>query len=132
MFLDTDTITHQHTFSYSSLLYYLYVASQGISNDTHVVVSDSHGIFSSPRTAFTFYAFGHDQISILDGGLPGWLAEGLPTELGESSLYQPSKVIDYEASPVRPGMIRSYDEMMANARMKSRGQTVLDARPKAR
>jgi len=96
-----------------------------------VVVSDSHGVFSSPRTAFTFFAFGHDRVSILDGGLPGWLAEGLPVEKGESSLYQP-ETVEYKASPLRPGMIRSYDEMVANARMASRGQTVLDARPNAR
>lgn len=106
-------------------------ASQGISNDTLVVVSDSHGIFSSPRTAFTFYAFGHDRISILDGGLPGWLAEGLPVENGELSIHKPEPT-DYKAMPLRSGMIRSYDEMVGNARMASRGQTVLDARPNAR
>lgn len=104
-------------------------ASQGITNDTLVVVSDSHGVFSSPRTAFTFYAFGHDRISILDGGLPGWLAEGLPVESGKPKTFDQAK---YNVSPLRPGMIRSYDEMVANARMASRGQTVLDARPKAR
>lgn len=92
------------------------------------MVSDSHGIFSSPRTAFTFYAFGHEKISVLDGGLPGWLAEGLPVEESDTNVFKPDKV-EYQAIPLRSGMIRSYDEMVANARMKSRGQTVLDARP---
>ncbi|UZJ51910.1 hypothetical protein CBS101457_001230 [Exobasidium rhododendri] len=106
-------------------------SSQGISNDTHVVIYDTLGIFSSPRTAFTFHAFRHGRISILDGGLPGWLAEGLPTESGDSSV-QKFDPVEYNVSSLRSGIIRSYDEMMANARMKSRGQTVLDARPRER
>ncbi|GAA5999497.1 thiosulfate sulfurtransferase [Rhodotorula paludigena] len=52
----------------------------GIARDSHVVVYDTVGVFSSPRTAFTFKHFGHDQVSILDGGLPRWLAEGLPID----------------------------------------------------
>jgi thiosulfate/3-mercaptopyruvate sulfurtransferase len=96
-----------------------------------VVVSDSHGVFSSPRTAFTFYAFGHDRVSILDGGLPAWIAAGLPTESGKSQVYSPQSV-EYTAASLRPGTIRSYEEMVANARMASRGQTVLDARPNPR
>lgn len=102
---------------------------QGISNDTLVVVSDTHGVFSSPRTAFTFYSFGHKRISVLDGGLPGWIAEGLSTEEGEP--FPPSPA-EYKAMPLRAGMIRSYDEMVINARMKTQGQTVFDARPNAR
>jgi thiosulfate/3-mercaptopyruvate sulfurtransferase len=114
----------------SSLKFAKAAASQGISNDTLVVVYDTHGVFSSPRTAFTFFAFGHKKISILDGGLPGWTAEGLPTEKGESS-FTPEPA-EYEDMPLREGIIRSYDEMIINARMKTQGQTVLDARPNPR
>ncbi|KAM0748913.1 thiosulfate sulfurtransferase [Meredithblackwellia eburnea MCA 4105] len=52
----------------------------GIDRDSHVVVYDTHGVFSAPRTAFTFKAFGHPQVSILDGGLPRWIAEGHPVD----------------------------------------------------
>ncbi|ORY64762.1 Rhodanese-like domain-containing protein [Leucosporidium creatinivorum] len=52
----------------------------GIARDSHVVVYDTVGVFSSPRTAFTFKAFGHDQVSILDGGLSRWIAEGYPID----------------------------------------------------
>lgn len=48
----------------------------GISPDQHVVVYDSKGVFSAPRAAFTFKAFGHENVSVLDGGLPGWKKEG--------------------------------------------------------
>ncbi|GAA6044290.1 hypothetical protein JCM8097_008680 [Rhodosporidiobolus ruineniae] len=56
----------------------------GIERDSHVVFYDSQGVFSSPRAAFTFKHFSHPQVSILDGGLPRWLAENLPVTRGES------------------------------------------------
>ena len=62
-----------------------YVKTLGISNDSHVVVYDNNakfGLFSAPRVWWTFRAFGHDRVSVLDGGLPRWLAEGYPTESG--------------------------------------------------
>ena len=43
---------------------------------------DSQGIFSAPRALFMFRSFGHEQSSVLDGGLPRWESEGLPTESG--------------------------------------------------
>jgi thiosulfate/3-mercaptopyruvate sulfurtransferase len=43
---------------------------------------DTHGIFSAPRALFMFRSFGHEQSSVLDGGLPRWEYEGLPTESG--------------------------------------------------
>jgi hypothetical protein len=60
------------------------------------------------------------------------LAEGLPVEEGERAEVEKPDAVKYVAKPLRPGMIRSYDEMVANARMASRGQTVLDARPNGR
>lgn len=102
----------------------------GIDRSTHVIVYDTHGVFSSPRTAFTFYAFGHRSISILDGGLPGWRAAGLDTEDGR--MRSSHDACQYPVPELRQGLIRSYDEMMNNARMGPRGQTVLDARPAGR
>ncbi|CDR39862.1 RHTO0S04e11056g1_1 [Rhodotorula toruloides] len=52
----------------------------GIKRDSHVVVYDTVGVFSSPRTAFTFKHFNHPQVSVLDGGLPRWIAEGYPID----------------------------------------------------
>lgn len=43
---------------------------------------DTYGIFSAPRALFMFRSFGHEQSSVLDGGLPRWESEGLPTESG--------------------------------------------------
>ncbi|KAN0066314.1 hypothetical protein ACQY0O_000408 [Thecaphora frezii] len=105
-------------------------AEHGISRETHVVVYDTHGVFSSPRTAFTFKAFGHSKVSVLNGGLPAWIDADLPVE--EGPVKEQTKTVEYAVPTLTEGMIRSFEEMVANARMGARGQTVFDARPKGR
>jgi thiosulfate/3-mercaptopyruvate sulfurtransferase len=56
--------------------------AMGIGNDDVVVVYDSMGIFSAPRVWWTFKAFGHDKVAVLDGGLPAWNAIGGGLEKG--------------------------------------------------
>ena len=48
----------------------------GINQDTAIVVYDDKGIYSSARVWFLFKAFGHDNVAVLDGGLPEWIANG--------------------------------------------------------
>ena len=58
----------------------------GITNDSHIIAYDNDedfGVFSSPRVWWTFRCFGHDAISVLNGGFHRWLAAGLPVESGE-------------------------------------------------
>ena len=65
-----------------------YVRSLGIHNDSHVVVYDTNeksGLFSAPRVWWMLRAFGHERVSILDGGFPKWCAERYPIELGPES-----------------------------------------------
>ena len=52
------------------------VGALGIHNDDHVIVYDSQGIYSAPRVWWMFRAFGHDRVSVLNGGLPGWRRGG--------------------------------------------------------
>ncbi|MDQ0513370.1 3-mercaptopyruvate sulfurtransferase [Ancylobacter amanitiformis] len=60
-------------------------AGLGISRDARIVVYDSAGLFSAPRVWWTLGVFGAPNVFILDGGLPKWLAEGRPTEVGAST-----------------------------------------------
>lgn len=64
-----------------------YVRSLGINNDSHVIVYDNNaaGLFSAPRVWWMLRAFGHDRVSILDGGFPKWCTEGYPVESGSES-----------------------------------------------
>jgi thiosulfate/3-mercaptopyruvate sulfurtransferase len=48
----------------------------GIGDQDTIVAYDGHGMFSSPRVWFTFRLFGADNVFILEGGLPKWMAEG--------------------------------------------------------
>jgi len=52
------------------------MSEMGIRNTDHVICYDRHGLFSSPRVWWTFMTFGHDNVSILDGGLPAWIKAG--------------------------------------------------------
>lgn len=108
-------------------------AAKGIFRDTHVVVYDRQGIFSAPRTAFTFAAFGHKSISVLDGGIAAWIAAGeqVDTEKLSSDPAPPTKG-DYPPPTLESGMVRSFEEMLHNTTLGSSAQIVLDARPKER
>jgi thiosulfate/3-mercaptopyruvate sulfurtransferase len=50
----------------------------GISNNKTVIAYDSYGLFSASRVWWMLRIFGHENIAILDGGLPKWQQEGHP------------------------------------------------------
>lgn len=54
------------------------VAALGVSNSDHVVVYDGLGFMSAPRIWWMFKAFGHERVSVLDGGMPAWKRAGGP------------------------------------------------------
>ena len=60
------------------------VGALGIGNGDMVVVYDGSGIFSAPRVWWMFKAMGHDQVKVLDGGLPKWKREGRALESGSA------------------------------------------------
>ena len=54
--------------------------AMGIGDGHRVVVYDSLGLFSAARVWWLFRLFGKEDVAVLDGGLPKWLAEGRPVE----------------------------------------------------
>ena len=56
----------------------------GVTPDTFIVAYDQKGLFSAARAWWLFRLFGHEQIAVLDGGLPLWRNLGLPLETGEN------------------------------------------------
>jgi thiosulfate/3-mercaptopyruvate sulfurtransferase len=54
----------------------------GIGRLDRIVVYDNSPTRTAARGWFMFRHFGADQVAILDGGLPKWVAEGRPTESG--------------------------------------------------
>lgn len=101
------------------------VGALGISNGHHVVVYDGFGLLSAARVWWMFRAFGHEQTSVLNGGLPKWRAENRPLESGPvhrtPARFRPS---------FRHGMVRGLQHMRAN--LESNRDQVLDARAAGR
>ena len=54
--------------------------AMGVGDGHQVVVYDSQGIFSAARVWWLFRLMGQNDVAVLDGGLPKWLAEGRETE----------------------------------------------------
>ncbi|GJL94581.1 MAG: sulfurtransferase [Hyphococcus sp.] len=52
------------------------VGALGISDKDRVVIYDDQGMFSAARVWWTFRLMGHEQVAVLDGGLPHWQEKG--------------------------------------------------------
>ncbi|MBY0613673.1 MAG: 3-mercaptopyruvate sulfurtransferase [Beijerinckiaceae bacterium] len=99
------------------------VGALGVSNDSHVVVYDGMGLFASPRLWWMFQVFGHDAVSVLDGGLPGWKAKGF-----ETSSDLPAPVVTTFTPRFRKELVADMQTMTAALG----SEQVLDARPAGR
>ena len=97
----------------------------GINNDTTVVIYDGLGIFSAARPWWMLKAFGHQNVFILDGGLPKWMAEGHPlnTDKPESSNCAYTATLDNS-------FIKSVGDVLDNTHSKS--VQIVDARSQGR
>jgi len=49
--------------------------SFGILNDDHIIIYDNSDLYSSCRLWFALKYFGHEKVSVLDGGLKKWIGE---------------------------------------------------------
>lgn len=52
----------------------------GVNADSAIVVYDTIGIYSSSRAWWLFKVFGHDNVAVLDGGLPEWKKHNFQVE----------------------------------------------------
>ena len=97
----------------------------GVGNDTHIVVYDSNFFMASARLWWTFRVFGHDRISVLDGGLARWKAEGRPLTV-KLATVTPRR---FDAN-FRPQLVRDLEQI--KALLKEAGAQILDARSPGR
>lgn len=78
-FFDIDAISDQNSdlphMLPTSAAFCEAVGKLGISNPDTVIVYDSAGLFSAARVWWMFQVMGHNNVAVLDGGLPKWLAE---------------------------------------------------------
>jgi thiosulfate/3-mercaptopyruvate sulfurtransferase len=97
------------------------VTKLGLGDGVRMVIYDQRGLMSAPRVWWTFRYFGHDDVAVLDGGLPKWLAEGRPVDDG------PARPVErHFTARVNSFMLRDKAQVQAN--LTSRREQVLDAR----
>lgn len=101
------------------------VGALGIGDRDVVVVYDTRGVISAARVWWTFRAFGHAPVAVLDGGFPKWLAEGRPVETGVPA-PKPRRF----TARLHRSLVRDLAQMRAN--LASRREQVLDARSHGR
>lgn len=129
VFFDIDRIADRGT----SLPHMLPAAAEfaeavgrlGIASEERVVVYDARGVVSAARVWWTFRAFGHDRVAVLDGGFRAWTAEGRPVASGE-----PSPARRPFSATLRPDLVRDLDAVRRN--VVTRGEQIVDARSRGR
>jgi thiosulfate/3-mercaptopyruvate sulfurtransferase len=97
----------------------------GLGDGNLIVIYDGAGVYSSPRAWWMFRAMGHEEVVVLDGGLPKWRREGRPVE---DLPPTPS----YRHFTPRPNLafVRSYEQLRSN--VQTDHEQVVDARGPAR
>ena len=101
------------------------VSALGIANDHHVICYDSYGLMSAARAWWMFRLYGHDKVSVLDGGLAKWKREGRPVDGKPIAQVKTSFTAHF-----RPELVRLKDDVKAN--IGSKAAQVLDARSAGR
>ena len=69
----------------------------GVNQDSAIVVYDKVGVYSSPRAWWMFRALGHDQVAVLDGGLPAWIQAGF--EISSTLVQPPTQRGNFASNP---------------------------------
>ncbi|CUW38992.1 3-mercaptopyruvate sulfurtransferase(Rhodanese-like domain,4-151;Rhodanese-like domain,158-280) [Magnetospirillum sp. XM-1] len=102
------------------------VRKLGLGNGNKIVIYDGSGFTSAAARAWwMFRTFGHRDVSVLDGGFPKWLREGLPVED-----LPPVPRTRHFISHYNHLLVRDLDHMKAN--LENKRELVLDARAPAR
>jgi thiosulfate/3-mercaptopyruvate sulfurtransferase len=102
------------------------MSALGVSDGDTIVVYDGSGVnLSAPRVWWTFRVLGHARVSLLDGGLVKWKAEGRPLEAGV-----PRPARGRFTARLDRRAVRDLPDMLAN--LVSRREQVVDTRSSAR
>lgn len=124
VFLDTtspfpNTVPNPEDFQY-------HCQELGINEDSEIVVYDNAGIYTSPRAWWLFKIMGHDNISVLNGGLPDWLAHGYSTVKDYKTAYEHGNFkVNFNAEAVI-----SFEHIKRNC--KTQDFVIVDARSSGR
>uniref|UniRef100_A0A0B6YQQ1 Rhodanese domain-containing protein n=1 Tax=Arion vulgaris TaxID=1028688 RepID=A0A0B6YQQ1_9EUPU len=104
-------------------LFQEHVESLGITNDTHLIIYDQLNARPSVRSWYLFRLFGHDNVSILNGGMTHWVKDGLEITTEEPKVNDKSKFkVNF-----RPELLLDYQSMLNI--VNSQSAAIVDSRP---
>jgi len=100
------------------------VQKLGLHNDDQIIVYDQNGFsLAASRVWWMFRVFGHDNIAVLDGGLPQWQAQG--HEIYSGIAPTPMRG-DFKVKEYRAFLVRTFDEIQTN--LQQHNDLVIDVR----
>ncbi|WP_268808992.1 sulfurtransferase [Vibrio parahaemolyticus] len=98
----------------------------GLNNEDLIIVYDNSGTLASPRAWWMLQAMGHENVKVLNGGLPAWIEAGLPVV---DSLVKPEQLGNFS------GKLNKNAFLDANAVLEYSNNCsahIVDARSRAR
>jgi len=101
------------------------VSEMGIRNTDHVICYDRHGVRASPRVWWNFKAFGHETVTVLDGGLPSWISADKAIS---HNMHSPDEVSDFK---IKSPLLKAADSKFVMESIHTNYQ-IVDARPSGR
>lgn len=102
--------------------------SLGINSTSKIIVYDNIGIYTSPRVWWLFKTMGHEDICVLNGGLPEWIDKGYETTK-KSDLNNEYALGDFKSNFSNQFVIK-YKDIVEN--IESNKFLIVDARSKGR
>lgn len=129
VFFDIDAIARQDTDLPHMLpepeRFAARVRKLGLGDGNRIIIYDRFGLMSAARVWWMFRVFGHDDVAVLNGGLPKWKAEGRPV----TDDSRPPQEKHFTARLNNP-LVRSIDQVARN--IDSRREQLIDARSAGR
>jgi len=98
----------------------------GIANEDTLVFYDQKGLFSAARAWWMMKTMGHENVYVLDGGLPGWQTAGYPVD---SDIVATAPTNDYVAKVQPERLAMLFDVQMV---VNDPSVCILDARSPVR
>lgn len=130
LFFDIDEIVNEKSslphMLPSTVKFASRMKKMGVGDGARIVVYDSAGLFSAARVWWMFRAMGHEDVAVLNGGLPKWKAEGRDLEDGPP----PRRSERHYTPRFNSDLVRDVDDIRGI--VEKRDAQLVDARPAAR
>lgn len=101
------------------------IGALGIGDGDRVIVYDGNGLSSAGRAWWMLRLFGHQNVALLDGGLPKWKAEGRPVDTAI-----PTPAPRRFTARFDPTLVRDKGAVLDN--LTTRHEQIIDARAAGR